>query len=46
MNAHDGAVGVERNAHKGTTFSFTLPAHAADAVAVTAATAERSLTPP
>ena len=46
MNAHDGAVGVERNAHKGTTFSFTLPAHTADAVAVGAATGERSLTPP
>ena len=46
MNAHDGAVGVERNAHKGTTFSFTLPAHVADAVAVGAATGERSFTPP
>ncbi len=46
MNAHDGAVGVERNAHKGTTFSFTLPAHAEDGVAVGAATGERSLTPP
>jgi PAS domain S-box-containing protein len=46
MNAHDGAVGVERNAHKGTTFSFTLPTHTADAVAIGAATGERSLTPP
>ena len=25
MNAHDGTVGVERNATKGTTFSFSLP---------------------
>jgi len=46
MNAHDGAVGVERNTHKGTTFSFTLPIHTADAVAIGAATGERSLTPP
>src|SRR6185295_18890250 len=46
MSAHDGAVGVERNAHKGTTFSFTLPADTADAVAVAAAVSERALTPP
>lgn len=46
MNAHDGAVGVERNGHKGTTFSFTLPTHTADAVAIGAATGERSFTPP
>jgi len=46
MNAHDGAVGVERNSHKGTTFSFTLPAHTADAVVTGAAVDERLLTPP
>ena len=46
MNAHDGAVGVERNAHKGTTFSFTLPVHMADAVETPTAAAEGSLTPP
>ena len=26
MNAHDGAVSVSRNADRGTTFSFSLPA--------------------
>ena len=46
MNAHDGAVGVERNAHKGTTFSFTLPVHVAAAVAAATGAAEGSLTPP
>ena len=46
LNAHDGAVGVERNADKGTTFSFTLAAHTADAEAVGAVTGERSFTPP
>ena len=33
MNAHDGTVGVERNAGKGTTFSFSLPALPSDQLA-------------
>jgi PAS domain S-box-containing protein len=43
MNAHDGVVNVERNALRGTTFSFSLPAHAPDPVAIGAAADNRPL---
>jgi C4-dicarboxylate-specific signal transduction histidine kinase len=41
MNAHDGTVGVERNADSGTTFSFSLPALPPDQAAVTVAVGDR-----
>jgi PAS domain S-box-containing protein len=44
MNAHDGTVGVERNADKGTTFSFSLPALPLDQTVVGAAVGEREST--
>jgi PAS domain S-box-containing protein len=39
VSAHDGAVSVARNASKGTTFSFSLPVLASDAVTQQAAVA-------
>ena len=44
MNAHDGTVDVERNADKGTTFSFSLPILPPDEAAVGAVVGERENT--
>jgi signal transduction histidine kinase len=44
MNAHDGTVGVERNAGKGTTFSFSLPALPTEQAVVGAVAGERENT--
>jgi PAS domain S-box-containing protein len=44
MNAHDGTVAVERNAAKGTTFSFSLPALPSDHAVVGAVVGEREST--
>jgi PAS domain S-box-containing protein len=44
MNAHDGTVGVERNAGKGTTFSFSLPALPQDQPVAVAVAGERETT--
>jgi signal transduction histidine kinase len=41
MNAHDGTVGVARNADKGTTFSFSIPALPRDRAVVPAAVGDR-----
>jgi len=41
MNAHDGTVGVERNADSGTTFSFSLPALLEDQAVVGAVVGDR-----
>jgi signal transduction histidine kinase len=41
MNAHDGTVAVQRNAERGTTFSFSLPALPADETTVPAMIGDR-----
>jgi PAS domain S-box-containing protein len=41
MNAHDGTVAVQRNAERGTTFSFSLPALRSDETTVPAAIGDR-----
>ena len=41
MNAHDGTVAVQRNAERGTTFSFSLPSLPPDTMAVPAVVGDR-----